>query len=280
MKHSHKETAVILGWTIFSMVLGVLFYPTVQVEEFTSFEQISLMVTIVAVILVGAVFWYAVLKFRKKALAGLYAFGVALMYSALVDYLFNLNDDVAAIFVRGGILIFGGVWYYSFIADMQVREWKTIQPRIQLNNLITLIPMAYIAVTIGKSLSVWLAMVLFVLISVYDGLAVWKLKTMQAMAIGFVAERVIPGIAWAKKKKEKFALLGGGDIFFLLLVPAAFALRDTVLAIGAMVSMFAAICILFYASSKNKFYPALPFMFAGLAIYLILWVVFGWLVGS
>jgi hypothetical protein len=269
VKHTHKETLTILAWTVFSMVFGMFIYNIVPQQELEGFSQVELLFAIIFLIGVAAVFWYMILRLKKNV-AMVYSFGIGMLFSGIVDSTLHLQGTTGTI-VR--ISVFFGMWifYYQLVKFMKRSAWKDIQWKIQVNNLITLLAMVFVSVQIGKSLKPSIALILFVVVSIYDALAVWKLGTMQQMAMQFLDNLIIPGVAYAKRKKKKFAILGGGDIFFLILVPTAMANYSISLAITMMLSMFSAIVLLFYASSKNKFYPALPFMLAGALVGLVVW---------
>lgn len=246
------------------MLLGFFLYNKIPQQELEGFSQLELVLAILIVILVGAVFWYIILRLNKKVEIA-YSFGIGLLFSGVVDAMVHdvLSQNVATL---ARLFVFGGTFflYYKFVKLMQNSTWKSIQWKLQLNNFITMVAMAFVAIQLGKSLKPGIAVLLFFVVAIYDALAVWKLGTMQDMTRKFLASFVIPGISYAKKKKNQFAILGGGDIFFLLLVPAALANASGTLAIGSAIGMFTAICVLFYMSTKKVFYPALPFMFIGL----------------
>lgn len=272
MKHSVRETGILLAWTLVSGLLGLFFYPLIKTEQFSALEQVSLFFVIVTAILIGAVFWYLIIKLKSpRILTGTYAFGFVFIYASMVERLLPNLADLERIFLIGAIIVFGFTYYYSFLGRMANASWQDVKSLTQYNNAYTVVALAYIGIALGKSLNPIIAVLLFFVIAIYDGLAVWKLKTMQTMALGFLKYRVVPGIAIAKKQKEKFAILGGGDIFFMLLIPAALASKDLWLGLGAGVMLFASLAILFVFAEKKKFYPALPFMFAGLTMYLIGW---------
>lgn len=146
-------------------------------------------------------------------------------------------------------------------------------------------------------LSVWTAVLLLILISMYDIYAVWHAGFMQKMAkyqiekvrifAGFFVpylgqkERArlkklkqIKSKSRSKKFKDKkmgvnVAILGGGDVVFPMLlagvVLATLGLAQAIIiAIGATV----ALSYLFYISEKGKFYPAMPFITAGCLVAL------------
>ena len=89
-----------------------------------------------------------------------------------------------------------------------------------------------------------------------------------------------------EKKYAKSAILGGGDIAFPMLFSAAIMehmimfkgiAKPTALAAGGLISVFAAIALLFLLikAEDGKFYPAMPFLSAGcFAGYLVVYLLF------
>ncbi|MDP4012413.1 MAG: presenilin family intramembrane aspartyl protease [Candidatus Nanoarchaeia archaeon] len=119
------------------------------------------------------------------------------------------------------------------------------------------------AITLGG------AALLLILISVYDAIAVWKTKHMIKLAKFQTKVNLFTGLL-VPSAKNKVAMLGGGDIGFpLIFIGAAY------LAIGAkalIIPIFTSIALylLLYYGDKGKFYPAMPFISAGVfAGYLV-----------
>src|SRR3989344_1588840 len=130
---------------------------------------------------------------------------------------------------------------------------------------------------------------LLIIISVYDIWAVWHSGFMQKMAkyqinelklfAGFFVpylnkkQRELVREAKAKKSKLKksmkvnLAILGGGDVVFPI-ITAGVIFRTLGLLPALIVSLCATISlfILFVFAKKGKFYPAMPFITAGLLV--------------
>lgn len=158
-----------------------------------------------------------------------------------------------------------------------------------------------IAAVFVPLLSVWTITALLILISVYDIWAVWHSGIMQKMAkyqihtlkvfsgffVPYFSKKVKQQIdKWKKtlsktqlrKKKIKVnvAILGGGDIVFPI-ITAGVMLKTLGLASSLLVILGATLGLayLFIIAEKKKFYPAMPFITAGillgiLASYLVL----------
>jgi len=155
-----------------------------------------------------------------------------------------------------------------------------------------------IAAVFVSILNFWTVIILLILISIYDIWAVWHSGFMQKMAkyqinelkifSGFfvpyiskkmrlklkkmkeVAKKTKSKIK-AKKIKVNIAILGGGDIIFPI-ITAGVVLKTW----GIIPSLFViagatlGLSYLFFFAKKKKFYPAMPFITAGIFTGIIL----------
>lgn len=116
--------------------------------------------------------------------------------------------------------------------------------------------------------------ILLILISLYDMIAVWKTKHMVKLA-KFQSESNIFAGLYIPYKKNRQAILGGGDIGFPLLF-AGVILKEFNFTSAIIVSIVTTLSLLalFMYAKKNKFYPAMPFLTAGCFIgYLIVFLI-------
>jgi presenilin-like A22 family membrane protease len=165
---------------------------------------------------------------------------------------------------------------------------KVFRPNMIVHNLTEIFVYTGITILILPFLNLISAIVLLIIISLYDMYAVWKSKHMVKMAkfqtksklfaglmIGYGKAGKVKAVKKVKGKKEKgrVAILGGGDIAFPLIfssvvleflivggVAKQFALLQTLI-----ISVFATIALgwLFLKGKKDKYYPAMPFITAG-----------------
>ncbi len=149
--------------------------------------------------------------------------------------------------------------------------------------------------------------ILLIVISVYDMWAVWHSGIMQKMAkyqinnlkifsgffVPYVSKKVKEKIqamkslskaqlkkAGAKQIKVSVAILGGGDVVFPILVSGVMLktygfttilglqipLASLLVILGAVIGLFG----LFLYSEKKKFYPAMPFITAGIFLGMLI----------
>ncbi len=180
---------------------------------------------------------------------------------------------------------------------------KIFKQNLFVHNLTELLIYPGMAAVFVPILNIWTIILLLLFISIYDIYAVWHSGFMQKMAkfqinqlkifAGFFVpylgkkerdkikllrqkyKNKIPEKVLKKKRiRVSLAILGGGDIVFPIVASGIF-LRSFGLAsallitFGATLSLF----ILFTKSKKGKFYPAMPFLTAGIfAGMLLSWI--------
>ncbi|MCD6576069.1 MAG: hypothetical protein J7K73_02840 [Nanoarchaeota archaeon] len=118
-------------------------------------------------------------------------------------------------------------------------------------------------------LSFWSMILLLVIMSIYDYVAVFITKHMISLA--HLQEKLGIFTGLLVINKNEVAILGGGDIAFTLLF-AVVVLRTFGMA-SALLSIFGAtlfIAILMIIGKKKKYYPAMPFVTAGSILGLII----------
>mgnify|MGYP001564784327 FL=1 len=189
----------------------------------------------------------------------------------------------------------------SLVIALPLAIYKIFKRNLIVHNITELLIYPGIAVVFVPLLNVWTIVILLIIISVYDIWAVWHSGFMQKMAkyqinelklfAGFFVpylnkkQRELVKEAKAKKSKLKksmkvnLAILGGGDVVFPI-ITAGVIFRSLGLIPALIVSLFATISlfVLFVFAKKGKFYPAMPFITAGLLIgiglaYLISFII-------
>ena len=162
--------------------------------------------------------------------------------------------------------------------------FKIFKRNIVVHNLTELLIYPGLAAVFVPILNMWTAIILLIVISIYDIYAVWKSKLMVNLAkyqikqlkvftgffVPYMTNKVRGQIAKlkGKKKMKKFkvnlAILGGGDVAFPLIFAGVilnkYGMTDALITI-AFTSV--ALLLLLTFSKKGKFYPAMPFLTAG-----------------
>ncbi len=214
------------------------------------------------VIILGIVFFLIPMSTLKKALrivfSFLFAWGV---FIALVFWI-----PVAAAVIISAIV--GLAWFLA--------------PRVWLHNIALLLAMASLGAVFGRMLSPWTAMILLLIIAVYDFFAVrfgymlWlasKLSESNTLPAFFIPrflsewksslkEKSITDLAEVEPLDREFSILGGGDIGFPILLASsvyfAYGFTDAVLvAVFSLVGIIGAYWIQ-AVFLKGKPMPALP----------------------
>ncbi len=161
---------------------------------------------------------------------------------------------------------------------------KTFKQSVIIHNLTEVFIYGGLAAIFVPVLSLTSIIILLLLVSVYDFIAVRKTKHMISLANFQSDSKIFAGLFIPYSKKNKTfhvarelsvqpkdsktlhsqAILGGGDIGFTLLFSGVI-LKNFGFSQALVVSLVAAISlgILFFAAEKDKFYPAMPFLTVG-----------------
>ncbi len=184
--------------------------------------------------------------------------------------------------------------------------FKVYRRNFLVHNFTELLIYPGIAVIFVPILNIYAIIILLVIISVYDIWAVWHSGIMQKMAkyqinklkifsgffVPYISKKMKAKLKAMKKtglKKKKIrvniGILGGGDVIFPLITAGVALKTFGFTTIGNISVPLASILVilgatlgltyLFFFSEKKKFYPAMPFITAGIflgivASYLIL----------
>ncbi|MCA9487536.1 MAG: hypothetical protein KC516_01090 [Nanoarchaeota archaeon] len=181
---------------------------------------------------------------------------------------------------------FQGISIMALIAVLPLALSKIYSRNILTHNFTELFIYPGIAAIFVPLLNWIYLIVLLVLISLYDMWAVWKSGLMQKMAkyqmdtLKVFGGFFVPYLSKSQKTKLKkmrktnsnskgikvnVAILGGGDIVFSMI--AAGVMLKTLGIGAAIITLFGALLglgTLLLFSEKKKFYPAMPFISAGI----------------
>jgi presenilin-like A22 family membrane protease len=186
---------------------------------------------------------------------------------------------------------------YSLILALILALLKVFRRSVIFHNLTEIFIYSGIAAILVPIMNLLSAIVLLIVISIYDFWAVVKsghmielakaqsqLKVFAGLQIPYKLPKIgkLKKIHVAKTIKVKSAILGGGDMAFSLLF-AGVAMKylggpDIVLGLqkALIIPIFttAALAYLLLAGKKDKFYPAMPFITAGCLIgFVIAWMI-------
>jgi len=271
MKHPWKITSIIVGWLLIAVVFAMIIAPLAATQLDPVSKMISpwlwLVITI-SIILLGAVSWYFLMKKAVPATVEvIFAVGLGLVSSRGLMMFFpaafgpTLNGGLMRLISMTAFAIL----FLLLFKSMQ-HSWRWTRRLTPISNLLMIWTTVVAATLIAVNVPWYATLSLLALASIYDAWAVWKAKTMIEMANYFVKRRIIPGIAVPYADKEEFALLGGGDVFFIVLVSVSFFTVSKQFTYAVATGMILSVILLFLVSKKGKFYPALPFILAGALI--------------
>jgi len=194
----------------------------------------------------------------------------------------------------------------SLIIALPLAFVKIYRREFLVHNLTELVVYPGIAAVFVPILNIYTIIGLLILISIYDMWAVWHSGIMQKMAkyqidklnifggffVPYADEKTKKKIkllkekmkmkkiskknAKAKKFKVNVAILGGGDVIFPII--ASGVMLKTLGLIPALLVILGAtlgVSYLFFFAEKKKFYPAMPYISAGIFLgMLVSWIIF------
>lgn len=279
MKHPTRVVLIILAVWLAAQSIGLLTVEHYLLAELpTGIERPELEATsvpwyLLVGIAIGTGLVLLLARFKQKSLWAVW-FSLAvftLSYVALSAFLaFPLNLLVSALFV----------WF-----KLDTRLHWTVR------NLPELFLYAGIAAIFVPLLTVPIALIILAGISIYDAIAVWQSKHMVSLAKFQIESGRFAGFSMprerapskkssssskkpvrsAKKRdhahNHESAILGGGDFAFPLFYTGAILLSfGWVPAIASTVGGYLGLLLLFVFSKEGRFYPAMPFLSAGLVL--------------
>ncbi len=266
-----KETKISHPWKIFLweaflflIVFGLGIVSAFRVKELSKIEKIEIS---------PVSFWQFLLYF---SLATLF-----ILFISLLGKRFKKGKQVIfkAIFIFaiiGGGIIFFSIWLPDFFALILVVilifGWL-IKPKILFHNLVMIFGVVGIGGVLGLSFSPLVMVVILIIFSIYDYIAVYKTKHMVRIAKEMVEAGAILGFILPQKTSDfladlkevapggKFLILGGGDmvfplIFSISLIPSGI-LNCLIVAFFAFLGLLVSF-LLFISQKTRKPIPALP----------------------
>src|SRR3989338_8049229 len=239
MKHNVQVTLVLLGLFILAQLVGLVIIDHYNEKDLpygiekpdykpeTSFIPLSVFIIIATVLALILARFKAVFLWKLWFLFAV-IFGLSISFSVFTLALLKVYFRTAVVHNFTEIFIYGGI-------------------------MSLFVPI----------FSVFSAIILLILISIYDMYAVWKSKHMIKLAKFQSKLKTFAGL-FIPYEKNKAAILGGGDIAFPLLF-AGVVLLEKGLYPSILIIVYSALALflLFLFGKKKKFYPAMPFISLG-----------------
>jgi len=243
---------------------------TPELKEKREFNQIFISILIAFAIAISLLFLLT--KFKAAFVLKLWFF-VVVIIALVISFIAILPT-------------FQYVTIMAIIIALPLAFVKIYRQDFLVHNMTELFIYPGIAAVFVPILNIWTIVGLLILISVYDMWAVWHSGIMQKMAkyqihklkvfsgffVPYISKRVRMKLKKMKKselKKKKIranvAILGGGDVIFPII--AAGVMLKTLGAFSALIVIAGAalgLSYLFFFAKKRKFYPAMPYISAGI----------------
>ena len=260
-----KNVLKIFGWEVFlfCFTFGLGLFAAVEIQRFLAEQEVVLptisfgnFITyfLFATLIILLVVYLPKIKRIRGAIYKFF-FLFAAIYGTLVILPLFVPDILALLII--GLLIY--FWFKS--------------PTVALHDLLMVLSMAGIGAMFGLSFEPRIVIIVLIVLSVYDFIAVYKTKHMVRMAKSMIERGVIMGIIVAPKVSDfwqdtrkikpggRFMILGGGDIVFPLIFSASLISQGIVSAL--IVALFGLLGLIvsfafFILSKKREPIPALP----------------------
>jgi len=309
MKHNLKITAIILAMFVITQIIGlvVIYANPLKVdavqqdgtitevqnpylewvappEPETEREYAGVFSQIIVAFVIAIILLFLLMKYKIQAFLRFWFFAVV----SIALYL----AFIALIKVLPWVVSLKTALIISAVLAIPLAFIKIYKKNILVHNFTELLIYPGIAVVFVPLLNVYTIIALLMVISMYDMWAVWHTGVMQKMAkyqintlkifsgffIPYMNKKQKAMLEKAKaaknvkegKIKMNVAILGGGDIIFPIIAAgvmySAFGLMQAMLVpIGALVGLG----YLFLLAEKKKFYPAMPFISAGIFVAML-----------
>jgi presenilin-like A22 family membrane protease len=282
MKHSLKIISLLIGIFLLAQFVGLLIvnrYVDVQKTTETGqtvyknlpysierpeMEQSTSFIFIIVGVIIGTLLILLIIKIKKMLLWKLWFF-LAVSITLAIAFSAFINPFLAA------------------LISVILTIFKVFRPNVIIHNLTEIFIYGGLAAVFVPLMNFIAVLILLILISIYDMIAVWKIKHMITLAEFQTESKVFAGISIPKKEEKAkisakpakikkseaktgitSAILGGGDIAFPLLF-AGVVMKQYGFALSLIIPIIAAIVlfILLVKGERGKFYPAMPFLTAG-----------------
>jgi len=287
MKHTIKITLMLIGIFLLSQLVGLAIvnqYYGLNAEGEIEYEALPMGIErpeveeglswlyIFIAVIIGTLLLLFLIKIGSRYITKAWFF-LAILIALILAFSAFIDQRIAIILA----LIFA--------------LWKVFWPNVYVHNFAEIFLYGGIAVLFHEMLSVKVTVILLIAISIYDIIAVRKIKHMVKIAKyqteqNFFAGAMIPYTTAARvvkktskkapkaKKKRilvKTAILGGGDMAFPLFFAGAVMKEFGVFyALIPIITTTIALGYLLFTAEKKKFYPAMPFLTAGSLVGIVI----------
>ncbi len=270
------EISMFLVIQVLALLIGYRLISTQQVEYLPAAQAIW---TFLAAMVVATILLIVFLKYFKGPTS-------SKLFFALILFV-GVNIVFEAFFPA----------LIAFILTVFIVGARFLKPNVFTHNLVFFLALAGVGARLGTLIPVVAAIILLIVLSVYDFIAVFKTKHMVTMFKGMLKNGIPMGIIITDdpmhmthdvgkvsatklrqtKKSSDFIMLGGGDLAFpALFAVAALAQFGLIQALGVVIGAIGGIVLIHSLIVQKKFkaLPALPpiaaFAILGFLISLLL----------
>lgn len=296
MKHTLKITAIILAMFVITQFIGLyvvdhylseendlpLGLETPEIEKES--DYLKILPGIVIAFIIAILLLFFLMRFKIGFVLKLWFFVVVVI---------ALTISLSSILSQLSILKYFVV--VSVLIAIPLAFIKIYKTNFLVHNSTELFIYPGIAAVFVPLLNIRTIIGLLILISIYDMWAVWhsgimqkmvryqidKLKIFSGFFVPYVSKQMRQKIKKMKKTLKKselrkkrikvnVAILGGGDVIFPII--AAGVMMKTLGLIPAILVLVGAtigLAYLFLAAEKKKFYPAMPYITAGIFVGML-----------
>lgn len=288
MKHNFKIIAILLGMFLVTQFIGLYvvdYYSTngndlpfgMQTPEIKQEKDFySIFPSIIIAFVIAVALLFLLNKFDAAFILKFWFFTVVVIALGI-----SFNS----------ILPFNYSTIMAVIIALPLAFVKIYKREFLIHNFTELFIYPGIAAVFVPILNIWTIVLLLILISIYDMWAVWKSGIMQKMAKYQIQKLNIFGGFFVpylpkktklklqkmkkselrkKKIKVNLAILGGGDVIFPIIAAGVIMVRYGLIpALFVTLGATLGLSYLFFFSEKKKFYPAMPFITAGIFLGMI-----------
>lgn len=288
MKHKLVIILVLLGMFLVTQAIGMYVVNHYSKNELPygmeppkDVDPVSFFPSIIIAFIIAIVLFFLLTKFKVEFILKLWFFIVIVLALGISINSFLPKSQYIPII--------------ALIIALPFALIKIFNRNILVHNATELLIYPGIAAIFVPLLNIWTIILLLILISIYDMWAVWKSKIMQKMAkyqintlkifsgffIPYFSKKQRQQIKNLKKselKKKKIkmniAILGGGDVIFPI-IAAGVMLKTLGIwpAIFVILGASLGLSYLLFFSEKKKFYPAMPFITAGIFLGMLVSVI-------
>lgn len=286
MKHKLLITLIILGMFLITQSVGIYVVMSDGVPDFldsstdvavqsSAYYFYQIIVSFIFAILIFSL----ITKYKLKLFMKMWFFLVVVMALSISIFAILKNNSI-------------NFYWVALLIAFVLAIFKIFRPSIIIHNATEILIYPGVAAIFVPLLNPLYAIILLVVISIYDMWAVWHSGLMMRMAkfqmkelkvfggffIPYLTKQMRGKIKAMKKSgkkkmvKVRLAILGGGDVVFPIITAGVFLKAFGIIsAIYVLVGAFIGLTYLLIFG-KDKPYPAMPYITAGIFLGILTWL--------